>query len=73
MSIVNLLKDVPAGVVDIVVELIGLIIKFVKAGDDEAAQEAVLMDAQEKIKAEMDRRRFGTRRTDPPFTPGGET
>ncbi len=55
----NPFTNVPVGVVDIISKLLFAIFGLIKAGDDMDAQEAVLMQAQEDMKAELDRRKFG--------------
>ena len=45
--------------VNLIVILAGLIADAVKAHGDPAKEEEVLMRAQEEIKAELDRRKFG--------------
>lgn len=47
------------GALAAVVELLGAIVKLIQAGEDEAAQTEALYEAQEAIKRELDRRKFG--------------
>lgn len=66
MSLLDVLKVIPPGTVDIVVKLLEIIFKLIKGGDDVAVQEEILMEAAEALKAELDRRKFGASSTEPP-------
>lgn len=55
----ELLRSLPSETAEIVLRLIVAAIRLVRAGDDSAAQEEALMKAQEDIKDELDRRKFG--------------
>lgn len=65
-TILDAFGKLPTDVVSIAAQLIGTFVKLVQAGDDEQAQEEALMEAQEALKAEMDRRKFGPGGTLPP-------
>lgn len=43
----------------VVIELLSAVAKFIGAAGDEAAEEEAMMRAEEALKAERDRRRFG--------------
>lgn len=59
MSILRALKGIPPGAVEIITALVGLIIELIRAGGNDAAQEEALMTAQEEIKRQLDKRKFG--------------
>lgn len=45
--------------IDTIVALLGAVVKLLQSPDDEAAQTEALMAAEEAIKRELDRRKFG--------------
>ena len=55
----ELLRSLPGETAEIILRLIVAAIRLVRAGDDDKAQEDALMKAQEDIKEELDRRKFG--------------
>ncbi len=52
------MSGVPPEAIDLAVALASAGIKLLRAGDDTARQTEVLMEAQEILKAELDRRAF---------------
>jgi hypothetical protein len=50
----------PVTIPGVVLELLSAVAAFLKGAGDSAAEEEAMMQAQEAIKREMDRRKFGT-------------
>ncbi len=51
-------SNIPDGLIDFVVSTFGTVLKLLRAGDDKTRQEEALMEHQEMVKEEIDRRAF---------------